>query len=154
MFFAAFHSQTQMEQYLNHSSDQYFSSSTNNKVIILSLVVGTQRCIKSWQKRNIFLTGKCSLEECQLAYSVGKPVTPSEVQGFPGGSDGKASAYNAGDPGSIPGSGRSPGEGHGNPLQCSCLENPVDGGAWWATVHGVAKNQTRLSNFTFTVTYS
>ena len=154
MFFAAFHSQTQMEQYLNHSSDQYFSSSTNNKVIILSLVVGTQRCIKSWQKRNIFLTGKCSLEECQLAYSVGKPVIPSEVQGFPGRSDGKASAYNAGDPGSIPGSGRSPGEGHGNPLQCSCLENPVDGGAWWATVHGIAKNQTRLSNFTFTVTYS
>ena len=45
---------------------------------------------------------------------------------FPGGSDGKASAYNAGDPGSIPGSGRSPGEGNGNPLQYSCLENPLD----------------------------
>ena len=49
---------------------------------------------------------------------------------FPGGSDGKASAYSAGDPGSIPGSGRSPGEGNGNPLQYSCLENPVDRGAW------------------------
>ena len=49
---------------------------------------------------------------------------------FPGGSDGKASAYNAGDPGSIPGSGRSPGEGNGNPLQYSCLENPKDGEAW------------------------
>ena len=49
--------------------------------------------------------------------------------GFPGGSDGKASACNAGDPGSIPGSGRSPGEGNGNPLQHSCLENPVDRGA-------------------------
>ena len=49
---------------------------------------------------------------------------------FPGGSDGKASAYNAGDPGSIPGSGRSPGEGNGNPLQFSCLEQPMDGGAW------------------------
>ena len=49
-----------------------------------------------------------------------------------GGSDSKASAYNAGDPGSIPGSGRSPGEGNGNPLQYSCLENPMDGGAWWA----------------------
>ena len=48
---------------------------------------------------------------------------------FPGGSDGKASAYNAGDPGSIPGLGRSPGEGNGNPLQYSCLENPMDGGA-------------------------
>ena len=68
----------------------------------------------------------------------------------PGGSDGKASACNAGDPGSIPGSGRSPGEGNGNPLQQSCLENPMDGGAWWATVHGVAKGWTRLSNFTFT----
>ena len=50
--------------------------------------------------------------------------------GFPGGSDGKASAYNAGDPGLIPGSGRSPGEGNGNPLQCSCLENPMDREAW------------------------
>ena len=69
---------------------------------------------------------------------------------FPGGSDGKASAYNAGDLGSIPGSGRSPGEGNGNPLQYSCLENPMDGGAWWATVHGVTKRCTRLSDFTFT----
>ena len=67
--------------------------------------------------------------------------------GFPGSLDGKASAYNAGDPGSIPGSGRSPGEGNGNSLQYSCLENPMDGGAWWATVHGVAKNRTRLSDF-------
>ena len=67
---------------------------------------------------------------------------------FPGGSDGKVSAYNAGDPGSIPGSGRSPGEGNGNPLQYSCLENPMDRGAWLATVHGVAKSQTRLSDFT------
>ena len=48
----------------------------------------------------------------------------------PGGTDGKASAYNAGNPGSIPGSGRSPGEGNGNPLQYSCLENSMDGGAW------------------------
>ena len=45
---------------------------------------------------------------------------------------------------SIPGSGRSPGEGHGNPVQCSCLENPMDRGAWWATVHGVTKSRTRL----------
>ena len=69
---------------------------------------------------------------------------------FPGGSDGKASACNVGDPGSIPESGRSPGEGNGNPLQYPCLENSMDGGAWRATVHGVAKSQTRLSNFTFT----
>ena len=70
------------------------------------------------------------------------------------GSDGKASVYNAGDPGSIPGSGRSPGEGNGNPLQYYCLENPMDRGAWQATVHGVAKSQTGLSNFTFTFTFT
>ena len=67
-----------------------------------------------------------------------------------GGSDGKASAYNAGDLGSIPGSGRSPGEGNGNPFQYSCLENPMDGGTWLTTVHRVAKSRTRLSDFTFT----
>ena len=61
---------------------------------------------------------------------------------FPGGSDGKASVYNAGDPGSIPELGRSSGEGNGNPLQYSCLDNPMDGGALYATVHGVAKSQT------------
>ena len=65
------------------------------------------------------------------------------LQDFPGGSDGKASAYNVGDLGSIPGSGRSPEEGNGNPLQYSCLGNPMDKGAWWATVHGVAKESDR-----------
>ena len=60
------------------------------------------------------------------------------------------SACKAGDPGSIPGLGRSPEEENGNPLQYSCLENPMDGGAWWATVHGVAKSQTPLSDFIFT----
>ena len=62
----------------------------------------------------------------------------------------KASACNAGDLGLIPGWGRSPGEGNGNPLQYSCLENPMDGGAWGAIVHGVAKSRKRLSDFTFT----
>ena len=62
--------------------------------------------------------------------------------GIAGGSDGKASAYNAGDPGSIPRSGRSPEEGNGNLLQCSCLENLMDGGAWWAAVYGVAQSPT------------
>ena len=72
---------------------------------------------------------------------------------FPGGSDGKASAYNAGDPGSVPGLGRTLGEGNGNPLQYSCLENPMDRGSWQATVSGVTKSWTRLSSltdFTFT----
>ena len=66
--------------------------------------------------------------------------------GFPHSSVGKESACNAGDPSSIPGSGRSPGEGNGNPLQYSCLENCMDRGAWQATAHGVAKSQTRLSD--------
>ena len=62
--------------------------------------------------------------------------------GFPGGSDGKESAYNAGDLGLIPGSGRSPGEGNGYPLQYSFLENPMDRGARWAVVHRVTKSWT------------
>ena len=66
--------------------------------------------------------------------------------GFPGGSDDKESACNAGDAGSIPGLGRSPGEGNGDPLHCFCLKNPMDGGAWWATVHGVTKSWTRPSD--------
>ena len=68
---------------------------------------------------------------------------------FPGGSVVKnlpANAGDSGDPRSIPGWGRSPGGGHGSPLQSSCLENPMDRGVWQATVHGVAKSQTRLSN--------
>ena len=59
---------------------------------------------------------------------------------FPDGSEGKASVCNAGDPGLIPGLGRSPREGNGNPLQYHCLENPMDGGTWQASVHGVAQN--------------
>ena len=60
--------------------------------------------------------------------------------GFPGSPVGKESTCNAGDVGSIPGLGRSSVVGNGNPLQCSCLENPMDRGAWWATVHGIAKS--------------
>ena len=69
---------------------------------------------------------------------------------FPGGSDSKASAYNAGDPGSIPGSGISPGERNGNPLQCSCQGNLMHKGVWWAIVHGITK-QTGLSGSTTTM---
>ena len=77
--------------------------------------------------------------------------------GFPGGSNGKESACNVGDVGSIPESERSPGKGNGYPLQYSCLENSKDRGAWWATVHGVAESQIRLSDFHFhiyTYTYA
>ena len=66
--------------------------------------------------------------------------------GFPGGSGGKESACNAGDMGSIPGLGRSPGEENGNPLQYSCLDNPMDGGAWWATQSMGLQSQTLLSD--------
>jgi len=64
----------------------------------------------------------------------------------PGDSDSEESDCNAGDPGLIPGLGRSLGEGNGNPLQCSCLENSMDRGSWWATVHGVTESWTQLSN--------
>ena len=106
------------------------------------------------------LFGDCAwllpLSVSNRAYMVGQNLTTKEElmvihlpnHWFPSGSDGKASACNVGNLGSIPGSGRSPGEGNGNPLQYSCLENSMDGGAWWATVHGVAKSQTWLSNFT------
>ena len=63
-------------------------------------------------------------------------------RGLPGSSDGKESACNVGDPDLMPGLGRSPGEGNGNPLQYSCLENTMDGGAWRATVHSVAELDT------------
>ena len=69
--------------------------------------------------------------------------------GFLGNSVVKNPLTNAGDAGSIPGSGRSPGGEHGNPLQYSCLKNPMDRGAWWATPHRVTKSWTRLSKFTF-----
>ena len=71
------------------------------------------------------------------------------VLGFPGRSVVKNPPANVG---SIPGLGRSPGEGNGNPLQYSCLRKPMDGGAWEATVHGVTKSRTQLSDFTFTFT--
>ena len=84
--------------------------------------------------------------DCSYGFLGRRPQRLSAI--LPGGLDGKASTCNAGDPGSIPGLGRYPGEGNGNPLQYSCLENSMDGGAWWATVHGVTKSQTQLSDFT------
>ena len=69
--------------------------------------------------------------------------------GFPGSSEVKVPVCNGGDQDLIPELGRSPGEGNGNPLQYFCLENPLNGGAWWATVYGIARSQTRLRDFTF-----
>ena len=73
-------------------------------------------------------------------------VPPRNASGFPGSSDSKESPCDAEDPSSIPGLGRSPGEGNGNPLQCSCLGSHMDRGVWWATVVGAAESQTRLSD--------
>ena len=71
------------------------------------------------------------LDEAHVGIKLlGEISVASDMQGFPGGSEVKASAYDAGGLSSIPGSGRSPGEGHGNPLQYSCLENPMEGGGW------------------------
>ena len=69
-------------------------------------------------------------------------MNTGNLRGFPGGSDGKEPACNAGDPDLIPGLGRSPGEGNGYPLQYSCLKSPIDRGAWWTTMHGIAKSLT------------
>ena len=86
-----------------------------------------------------FLAGKCSKKSFSTDLLFRYWST-----NFLCSSVGKESACNAGDPGSNPGSGRSPGEGNGNPLQYSCLENPMDRGAWWAAVHGVSKSRTWL----------
>ena len=102
---------------------------------------------KLWQTlfggvSKILVDGECS-HEIKRHLFLGRKV----MTNLPGGSEVKTSACNAGDLGSIPGLGRSPGEGNGNPLQYSCLESPMDGGACWATVYGVAKSRTQLSDW-------
>ena len=93
----------------------------------------SNRCLLHWQADSSPLSHQESLALTVLR------STGQLFLGFPHRSVGKESACNAGDPGSIPGSERSPAEGNGNPLQYSCLENPMDGGAWQATIHGVAR---------------
>ena len=92
----------------------------------------------------IFIHGNACLDSWVGKIPWRRVPTPVFL-GFPGGSDGKESACSVGDLGSVTGLGRSPGGGHSNPFQYSCLENPMDRGAWWATVHEVAKSWTRLS---------
>ena len=88
------------------------------------------------------LTEKLKSSVCYM-YFMGHLLFVFQAQAdIIGDSEVKASAWNEGEPGSIPGLGRSPGEGSGNPLQYSCLENPMEGGAWQATVHGVAESDT------------
>ena len=89
-----------------------------------------------------------SMEFSKEAYWSRLPVAKGkEPKGFPGGSDGNESTCNVGDMGSITGLGRPLGGGHGNPLQCSCLENPRDGGVWWPAISGVAQSQTLMKWF-------
>ena len=82
-----------------------------------------------------------AIQQCELAICVYISIYICGGGGFSSGSDSKESPCNVGDLGSIPEWGRSPGGGHGNPLQYSCLENPMDRGAWWAMVHRVTKSQ-------------
>ena len=109
--------------------------------ISLLLQVGLSQETRSIELKLFFFPFRAS-------WKINAPVL--EFSSFLCGSDSKESACNAGDMSSIPGLGRSPGEGNGNPFQYSCLENPMDGGAWWAPVHGITKSQTQLSDFHFT----
>ena len=103
--------------------------------------------IRIWGTENLLSP---NLPEFLLLYFLGVVLPPVLNQThwsiFPGGLDSKESAGNAGDLGLSPTSGRSPGKGNSYPLQYSCLENPMDRGAWWTSVHGTAENQTRLSD--------
>ena len=111
----------------------------------------------NWKKGGKYLKKKfCDIPEknrtwiCHSSSTVYTALTL--YLGFPGGSDSKESVCNAGDTDLIPGLGRSPGVGNGNPLQYSCLENSMDREAWRATVHGVAKSRTRLSDCLYSAT--
>ena len=96
---------------------------------------------------------KYKCRKCVLPLLTKKHLFTLSLVGFPCGLDGKEPAYKAGDAGSIPGSGGSPREANGYLLRHSCLENPMDRRAWWATVHGIAKSQTQLSELKDTLTF-
>ena len=109
---------------------------------------GTHSSILAWRIPRTISMGSQRVG-CDQATFTFRPILKFRIRkgrGFPGGSNSKESACSARDPSSVPGSGRSPGEGDGNLLQYSCLENSMDRGAWQATVHRVAKSQTRLSD--------
>ena len=115
----------------------------------LLAVQGTLKSLLQYHSSKASILWCSAFFTIQLSHpymTTGKTIALT-LQTFPRSSEVKASAYNAGDLGLNPQLGRYPGEGNGNPLQYSCLENPMDGGAWWATVHGVAKSQTWLGDF-------
>ena len=120
-------------------SSQYFQWSLN------TMDIPTITHLKNKWTSSTLIVGRCSLLLFLHALIV-LFLLSNRILGFPGSSDGKETACSAGDLGSIPGVGRSPGEGNGNPLQYSGLENPTDRGAWRATVPGVAKSWAQLCN--------
>ena len=107
------------------------------------------KCVTQVLEGKTFFSTMTPFLHSSSLWAVFQPVTILTLWDFPGGSDGKESACNAGDLGSISGSGRSPGEGNGYPLHYSCLENSMDRGAWRATVYEITKSQTRLNNWHF-----
>ena len=121
----------------------------------------TEEQLKSWEqwhthdllKKLISTTQSSKIIMLIIAVVCGKKIWFLTFLGFPGSSNSKEYACNAGDQGSVSGLGRSPGEGNGNPLQYSCLENPMDGGARQVRVHGVAKSRTQLGDYTFTLIF-
>ena len=133
-----------------YSVSQHFLESYCVRTVLPGIFTWIHLCCPSaflfWLWPWIIVFWDCHPFLCQRS-----PVTTgyARKQGFPAGSEGKVSAYNAGHLGSIPGTGRSLGEGNGNLLRYTCLENPMAGEDQQTTVHGVAKSWTRLSSFTF-----
>ena len=116
--------------------------------VLLSLLSQICKILETFCLQHISycLCGRVGPDSSLSCSSIKKNHNPTTASGFPGGSGVKNPPANAADSSSIPGWGRSSGEGNGNPLQHSCLENPMDRDAWRATVHGVPQSQTRLSH--------
>ena len=103
-------------------------------------------CMTMGKKKNLTLCVPLPAQAGHAHFHSWVIIKYKPDRGFPSRSDSKESACSAGDLGSVPGLGRFPGEGNGNPLQYSCLENSMDRGTWWGTVHGIAKSRTWLNS--------
>ena len=126
-------------------------ASTNGKVWHHLVYLGTKMIQNHWDLRSLLLLSSHVYWVAEIQWQGLECLwgLPWFSMGLPSSPDGKVTACNAGNPGLIPGSGRSSEEGNGNPLQCSCLENSRDRGAWWAVVHGLSKSRTWLNDFPF-----